>query len=151
MPVTRRRSKGEYTTAGADRAGVLRLVVREGMTVRLSGITAGVVAAVGMTRALSTLVFGVSVWDPVTYAGVSAVLALVVLSSCVMPAVRASTRWRPFVSSDVSKGLARPPLWLQGRSRRLARPFEGNLAIGPPTGLRSSTLLADATAPGTCP
>jgi ABC-type lipoprotein release transport system permease subunit len=41
-------------------------------------------------RALSALVFGVSVWDPLTYAGVSCALGLVALASCVIPAIRAS-------------------------------------------------------------
>jgi putative ABC transport system permease protein len=86
----RTKELGLRMALGADRAGVLRLVVREGMTVGLVGIATGVLAAVGLTRTLSALVFGVSVWDPVTYAGVSAVLALVALSSCVMPAVPAS-------------------------------------------------------------
>jgi ABC-type antimicrobial peptide transport system permease subunit len=39
---------------------------------------------------LSALVFGVSVWDPWTYGGVSALLVLVALASCALPAIRAS-------------------------------------------------------------
>jgi putative ABC transport system permease protein len=86
----RTKELGLRMALGADRAGVLRLVVREGMTVGLVGILAGVAAAIAMSRVLSALVFGVSVWDPSTYLAVSAVLALVALASCVVPAVRAS-------------------------------------------------------------
>ena len=86
----RTKELGLRMALGADRAGVLRLVVREGMTVGAAGILAGVAAAIAMSRVLSALVFGVSVWDPSTYLAVSAVLALVALASCVVPAVRAS-------------------------------------------------------------
>lgn len=75
---------------GADRGGVLRLVVREGMTVGLAGILLGVLAAIALSRALSALVFGVSISDPWTYGGVSILLVLVALASCALPAIRAS-------------------------------------------------------------
>jgi ABC-type antimicrobial peptide transport system permease subunit len=75
---------------GADRPGVLRLIVREGMTVGGAGIMCGVIAAGVLGRVLSTLVFGVSVWDPATYVAVSAVLSLVALAACLVPAIRAS-------------------------------------------------------------
>jgi putative ABC transport system permease protein len=86
----RTKELGLRMALGADRGGVLRLVVREGMTVGLCGIMAGVAAAIAMSRALSALVFGVSVWDPATYLAVAGVLTLVALASCVVPAVRAS-------------------------------------------------------------
>jgi putative ABC transport system permease protein len=86
----RTKELGLRMALGADRAGVLRLVVREGMTVGLAGILAGVVAAIALSQALSALVFGVSVWDPWTYGGVSALLVLVALASCALPAIRAS-------------------------------------------------------------
>jgi ABC-type antimicrobial peptide transport system permease subunit len=43
-----------------------------------------------MSRALSSLVFGISVWDPLTYAGVLALLAAIALVACLVPALRAS-------------------------------------------------------------
>jgi putative ABC transport system permease protein len=86
----RTKELGLRMALGADRGGVLRLVVREGMTVGACGILAGVAAAVAMSRVLSALVFGVSVWDPATYVGVSGVLAVVALASCLVPAIRAS-------------------------------------------------------------
>src|SRR5205823_472987 len=86
----RTKELGLRMALGADRAGVLRLVVREGMLVGLAGILVGIAAAGLLGRTLSSLVFGVSVWDPSSYAAVSAVLALVALLSCLIPAIRAS-------------------------------------------------------------
>jgi putative ABC transport system permease protein len=86
----RTKELGLRLALGADRGRVLRLVVREGMTVGVAGIALGICAAAGMTRVLSALVFGVSVWDPSTYAGVSALLGVVALASCAVPAFRAS-------------------------------------------------------------
>jgi len=86
----RTRELGVRMALGADRAGVLRLIVGEGMAVGIGGIVVGVIAAAALGRAISTLVFGVSAWDPGTYAMVTATLALVTLAACVVPAMRAS-------------------------------------------------------------
>jgi putative ABC transport system permease protein len=86
----RTKELGLRMALGADRSGVLRLVVREGMTVGLAGIVIGVLAAAAISRTLSALVYGISIWDPSTYVGVAAMLAVVALLSCVVPAVRAS-------------------------------------------------------------
>ena len=86
----RTKELGLRMALGADRAGVLQLIVREGMTVGVAGITVGILAAVGISRTLSALVYGVSVWDPSTYVGVSGTLAVVALLSCAVPAVRAA-------------------------------------------------------------
>jgi predicted permease len=87
-----RRTKelGVRMALGADRHRVLRLVVGEGMVVGIVGIAMGIVAAAASGRVLSALVFGVSIWDPMTYAGLSTVLALVALASCLVPAIRAA-------------------------------------------------------------
>jgi putative ABC transport system permease protein len=87
-----RRTKelGVRMALGADRHRVLRLVVGEGMVIGIVGIAIGVVVAAASGRVLTALVFGVSIWDPMTYAGVSTVLVLVALASCVVPAIRAS-------------------------------------------------------------
>ena len=86
----RTKELGLRIALGADRKGLLALVVGEGMTIGFAGIVAGVLAAAAMGRLLSSLVFDVSVWDPVTYLGVAATLGLVALISCVIPALRAS-------------------------------------------------------------
>ena len=93
----RTKELGLRMALGADRAGVLRLIVREGMMVGLAGIAAGVAIAGALGRTVSALVFGVSVWDPATYASVSALLAVVALVSCIIPAIRAS-RVEPMVA-----------------------------------------------------
>jgi predicted permease len=86
----RTKELGLRMALGADRAGVLGLVLREGMTVAVVGILAGAASAAGLMRVLSALVFGVSVRDPWIYAGVSAILTFVAILSCVLPALRAS-------------------------------------------------------------
>jgi putative ABC transport system permease protein len=86
----RTKELGLRMALGADRAAVLRLIVREGMLTGAAGIAGGVAAAGLLGRALSALVFGVSVWDVRTYAAVSALLAVVALVSCLVPAIRAS-------------------------------------------------------------
>ena len=75
---------------GAERGAVRRLVVREGMSAGLAGIVIGLAASVAASRLIGTLLFGVSVRDASTYAGVSILLAIVALASCIVPAVRAS-------------------------------------------------------------
>jgi putative ABC transport system permease protein len=86
----RTKELGLRMALGADRTGVLRLVVREGMIVGAVGIVSGLIATGVLGRALSALVFGVSLWDPSTYAAVSGVLLVVALLACIVPAVRAS-------------------------------------------------------------
>jgi putative ABC transport system permease protein len=75
---------------GADRAGVLRLVVGEGMLVASAGIAAGMAGAMALSRALSSMVFGVSVRDPSTFVAVPLMLAGVALAASAVPAIRAS-------------------------------------------------------------
>jgi putative ABC transport system permease protein len=86
----RTKELGLRIALGADRRDVLGLVVREGMIVAGAGIFIGVGVAALMGKTLSALVFGVSIWDPTSYAGVLALLTLVLLLSCLLPALRAS-------------------------------------------------------------
>ena len=86
----RTRELGVRMALGADRRGVLGLILREGMTVGMAGIAIGVAAAAALSQVLSALVFGVSVWDPFTYVAVSSTLAVVALASCAIPALRAA-------------------------------------------------------------
>jgi putative ABC transport system permease protein len=74
---------------GARRADVLRLVLGEGARAALVGAAAGLVAALGLTRLMDHLLFGVSATDPLTFAGVVAVLTAVTLAACYVPASRA--------------------------------------------------------------
>jgi predicted permease len=75
---------------GAPGGRVLRLILREGMIVAAIGIGAGVVGALVVGRALASLVFDVTVRDPLTFVLVSVSLGAVALLACVIPARRAS-------------------------------------------------------------
>ena len=66
------------------------MVVREGMTLAGLGVALGLGGAILATRAIAAMLFGVSRLDPVTYVGVTAVLAAVALVACGVPAWRAA-------------------------------------------------------------
>ena len=74
---------------GGSPGAVLRLVVGHGMRVVLAGVVVGVVAALGVTRLMSTLLFGVSDTDARMFIGVSGALLIVALAACLVPARRA--------------------------------------------------------------
>ena len=82
---------------GANRGEVLRLVLKQGMTLALAGMAVGMVAAFGLTRVLSNLLFGVTPNDPATFVAVPALLALVAALACAIPARRA-TKVDPMVA-----------------------------------------------------
>jgi putative ABC transport system permease protein len=77
------------TALGAGKADLLRLVLVEGMSPTLIGITVGTIAALASAKVLESLVFGVSPSDPLTLAAVGAALAVVALVACLVPALRA--------------------------------------------------------------
>ena len=64
---------------GAETGNILRLVLRHGLILTITGLAIGVVGALALTRYLATLVFGVSTTDPITFIGVPLVLLLVVV------------------------------------------------------------------------
>jgi putative ABC transport system permease protein len=82
---------------GAQRHDVLRLVLRHGTRLTLLGLALGIAAALAITRLLASLLFGISATDPLTFAGVAALLAFVALLACFIPARRA-TRVDPIVA-----------------------------------------------------
>jgi len=86
----RTREIGLRMALGAPRARVLRLIVGEGMMVSLAGVAAGLAAAYVFSSALDSLVFGVRVHDPFTFAAVAGLLSTVALAACTLPAHRAS-------------------------------------------------------------
>ena len=75
---------------GADRREVLAMVLRRAMKMALVGIAMGAVAAMAATRALKSLLFGVSASDPLTFGAVSVALVLVALLASYLPARRAT-------------------------------------------------------------
>jgi ABC-type antimicrobial peptide transport system permease subunit len=84
------REIGIRMALGAQAGDVLKLVVRQGTVLTAVGIGIGVMGAWGLTRLMTTLLFGVSATDPVTFVGVSLLLLLVALVACFIPARRAT-------------------------------------------------------------
>jgi putative ABC transport system permease protein len=82
---------------GAQTGRVLRLVVGQGMRLAGAGLILGLIVAFAAMRVLGSLLFGVSAHDPLTFVGVSVVLALAAVLACYIPARRA-TKVDPIVA-----------------------------------------------------
>ncbi|MGH9866013.1 MAG: FtsX-like permease family protein, partial [Candidatus Acidiferrales bacterium] len=80
---------GIRVALGAQRNDVLQLILGQGVRMALMGVGIGLAAALALTRLMSRMVFGVSVTDPLTFASVAILLALVALAACYIPARRA--------------------------------------------------------------
>ena len=93
----RTREIGIRVAMGAQRPDVLRLVLREALTTSAIGVLAGVIAGLFLTRLMSSLLYGVTPNDWPTFAAVSAVLLLVSIAACAIPATRA-TRVDPVIA-----------------------------------------------------
>jgi putative ABC transport system permease protein len=81
---------GVRIALGAERGDVLWLVVGEGLRLTVAGVVVGLLAALGLTRLIASLLWGVSAFDPATFAGVAGLLILVALLACYLPARRAA-------------------------------------------------------------
>jgi putative ABC transport system permease protein len=88
---------GVRMALGAARRSVLEMIVGRGLGLAALGIAVGTIAALGLTRAIADMLYGVSPTDPVTFAAVAGFLFAVVLLACLVPAYRA-TRVDPLVS-----------------------------------------------------
>ena len=80
---------GVRMALGAQPRDVLRLVIGHGAKMALIGVALGTLAALLLTRLMANQLFGVSAHDPLTFAGVAALLILVAIAACYIPARRA--------------------------------------------------------------
>jgi putative ABC transport system permease protein len=85
----RTRELGIRLALGARPGDVMRLVLGDGTRLVLVGVALGTIAALGLTRMMATLLFGVGARDPITFAAVGLLLAAVSLVACYIPARRA--------------------------------------------------------------
>ncbi len=86
----RRREIGIRIALGADARRVVRTVVGEGLRVTLGGVAVGCAAALVAVRLVKSLLFGVSVYDPLTLVAAPALLVAIAIVACLVPALRAA-------------------------------------------------------------
>ena len=93
----RTRELGIRIALGAQKGDVLRLVIRQGLTLALIGLALGLAGALALTQLMTSVLYGVSATDAVTFACVTLLLALVVLLACYVPA-----RWATMVDPMIA-------------------------------------------------
>jgi putative ABC transport system permease protein len=91
------RELGIRIALGASPRNILTLVVRQGMTLTFAGVAVGWAAAFLLMRLIRSLLFGVGATDPITFAGIPLLLAIIALLACYIPAQRAA-RIDPLIS-----------------------------------------------------
>ena len=75
---------------GAERASIFKLIVGRGLLLAAIGTAIGIAAALGLTRAIASMLVGVGASDPATFAGIAALFLVVSALACGVPAYRAS-------------------------------------------------------------
>jgi len=89
--VSQRKREIELRMAlGATRGNVLGLILREGMSLVVTGVVLGLSASLALGRVLSRMLFGLGAGDPLSLGGAAAILATVALLACYLPARRAT-------------------------------------------------------------
>jgi predicted permease len=86
----RQREIGIRFALGAQRGHVLQMVLQQGAKLALVGVAIGIGAALGLTRLMTNLLYGVTAYDPLTFVVVATLLILVALLACYIPARRAT-------------------------------------------------------------
>jgi predicted permease len=81
---------GIRSALGAERSDILRMILRQGAELALIGTAVGLLAGLALTRAMQSLLYGVSAADPASFAGAAIFLIFVALAACWLPARRAT-------------------------------------------------------------
>jgi predicted permease len=97
VSVQRTHEIGIRMALGASRAEVLKMVLRGGLVIVLAGLVLGILLSMEMASLIGSLLVGVAATDPLTFAGVSLLLAMIALATCYIPARRA-TKVDPMVA-----------------------------------------------------
>lgn len=90
MVIERCREIGVRMALGAQAGDVLRMILRQGSLPVAGGLAAGIIAALGLTSLMKSLLFGVKPTDPLTFLSVAALLTMVALAATYLPARRAT-------------------------------------------------------------
>jgi len=91
IAIQRTHEIGIRMALGAKQTDVLRMVLSQAGRMAVIGVGIGLVAGFGLMRLMSSLLFGVSTHDPITFSAVGLLLILVALAACYVPARRASS------------------------------------------------------------
>jgi putative ABC transport system permease protein len=97
MVAERQREIGIRMALGAGNSAVVKLVLKQGVSIAVVGIAIGVGGALALSRLTSSLLYGVSPSDPLTFGTVAAVITLVAIAACLVP-IRRATRVDPLAS-----------------------------------------------------
>jgi putative ABC transport system permease protein len=89
MVLQRTREIGIRVALGAQRRDILRMVLRQGIRAALAGVALGILAGLALTRLMTSLLYGVSPGDAITFAGAALLLLIVAFAACSIPARRA--------------------------------------------------------------
>ena len=86
----RTREIGVRMALGAERRGVVLMIVRQAARMVTLGVVVGLLASLGVSRLMASMLFGVNSYDPLTFVAVAVILAAVALAACYIPARRAA-------------------------------------------------------------